>query len=110
VTPWTRRPNRPCAPATLSAGCAISWRRGESKRRVEDVKKLIEEASALALVGAKDKGVSVRFAFTPRLNYVLADKVQVQQVLLNLIRNAIDAMETASVRELVIATAPQPTT
>jgi two-component system, LuxR family, sensor kinase FixL len=80
--------------------------RGESERRVEDVKKLIEEASALALVGAKDKGVRVRFAFAPRLNYVLADKVQVQQVLLNLIRNAIDAMETAPTRELVVATSP----
>ena len=82
--------------------------RGESERRVEDVKKLIEEASALALVGAKDKGVRVRFAFAPRLNYVLADKVQVQQVLLNLIRNAIDAMETAPIRELVVATSPAP--
>jgi two-component system sensor kinase FixL len=82
--------------------------RGESERRVEDVKKLIEEASALALVGAKDKGVRVRFAFAPRLNYVLADKVQVQQVLLNLIRNAIDAMETAPTRELVVATSPAP--
>ena len=38
--------------------------RGESERRVEDVKKLVEEASALALVGAKDKGVRVRFEFT----------------------------------------------
>ena len=82
--------------------------RGESERRVEDVKKLIEEASGLALVGAKDKGVRVRFAFAPRLNYVLADKVQVQQVLLNLIRNAIDAMETAPTRELVVATSPAP--
>jgi two-component system sensor kinase FixL len=82
--------------------------RGESERRVEDVKKLIEEASALALVGAKDKGVRVRFKFAPRLNYVLADKVQVQQVLLNLIRNAIDAMETAATRELVVATSPAP--
>jgi len=82
--------------------------RGESERRVEDIKKLIEEASALALVGAKDKGVRVRFAFAPRLNYVLADKVQVQQVLLNLIRNAIDAMETAPMRELVVATSPAP--
>ena len=82
--------------------------RGESERRVEDVKKLIEEASALALVGAKDKGVRVHFAFAPRLNYVLADKVQAQQVLLNLIRNAIDAMETATTRELVIATSAAP--
>jgi len=82
--------------------------RGEGERRVEDVKKLIEEGSALALVGAKDKGVRVRFSFAPRLNYVLADKVQVQQVLLNLVRNAIDAMETAPIRELDVATSPAP--
>jgi two-component system sensor kinase FixL len=78
--------------------------RGESERRVEDIKKLIEEASALALVGAKDKGVRVRFDFDPRSDFVLADKVQIQQVLLNLMRNAIDAMEDAERRELVIAT------
>jgi two-component system, LuxR family, sensor kinase FixL len=79
--------------------------RGESERRVEDVKKLIEEASALALVGAKDKGVRARFAFTPSLDFVLADKVQIQQVLLNLMRNAIEAMEGSATRELTIATA-----
>jgi two-component system, LuxR family, sensor kinase FixL len=78
--------------------------RGESDRRVENVKKLIEEASALALVGAKDKGVRVSFEFDPRSNFVLADKVQVQQVLLNLMRNAIEAMEDVEKRELVIAT------
>ncbi len=80
--------------------------RGESERRVEDVKKLVEEASALALVGAKDKGVRVRFSFAPGHDFVLADKVQIQQVLLNLMRNAIEAMEDSSTRELVIATAP----
>ena len=80
--------------------------RGESERRVEDVKKLVEEASALALVGAKDKGVRVRFEFDPRIGFVLADKVQIQQVLLNLIRNAIEAMEETEKRELVISTAP----
>ena len=78
---------------------------GESERRVEDVKKLVEEASALALVGAKDKGVRVRFDFAPSINFVLADKVQIQQVLLNLIRNAIEAMEGCDRRELVVATA-----
>ena len=76
--------------------------RGESERRVEDVRKLVEEASALALVGAKDKGVRVRFEFDSQADSVLADKVQIQQVLLNLIRNAIEAMENGERRELVI--------
>jgi len=79
--------------------------RGESERRVEDVKKLVEEASALALVGAKDTGVRARFEFDPRVDFVLADKVQIQQVLLNLMRNAIEAMEDADRRELVVSTA-----
>jgi two-component system sensor kinase FixL len=82
--------------------------RGETERRVEDVKKLVEEASALALVGAKDKGVRVRFEFDPRADFVLADKVQIQQVLLNLMRNAIEAMEGSERRELVVSTALAP--
>jgi two-component system sensor kinase FixL len=80
--------------------------RGESERRVESVKKLMEEASALALVGAKDHGVRVRFNFDPTLDFVLADKVQVQQVVLNLMRNAIEAMDYSNRRELTISTSP----
>jgi two-component system, LuxR family, sensor kinase FixL len=78
--------------------------RREGERRVESVKKLVEEASALALVGAKDQGVRVMFQFDPTIDLVLADKVQIQQVLLNLIRNAIEAMDGSRKRELVIAT------
>jgi two-component system sensor kinase FixL len=80
--------------------------RGESERRVENIKKLVEEASALALVGAKDSGVRVRFKLDPNLEWVLADKVQIQQVMLNLMRNAIDAMEKSDRRELTISTEP----
>jgi two-component system sensor kinase FixL len=79
--------------------------RGDSERRVESVKKLIEEASALALVGTKDQGVRVRFQFDPAVDFVLVDKVQIQQVLLNLFRNAVEAMEASQRRELVISTA-----
>src|SRR5262249_54468376 len=78
--------------------------RGEAERRVESVKKLVEEAGALALVGAKDQGVRVRFRFDPTIDLVLADKVQIQQVLLNLIRNALEAMEGCEKRELMIST------
>jgi two-component system sensor kinase FixL len=82
--------------------------RGDSERRIEDIRKLIEEASALALVGAKDCGVRVRFDLVPGADFVLADKVQIQQVLLNLIRNAIEAMEGCERRDLTIATAALP--
>ena len=80
--------------------------RGESDRRVESITKLVEEASALALVGVKDRGIRVQFKFDPQVDLVLADRVQIQQVLLNLIRNAMDAMEAAPTRDLTIAIAP----
>ena len=78
--------------------------RGEGERRVESIAKLVEEASALALVGAKELGVRVRFQFDPGADLVLADRVQIQQVLLNLMRNAVEAMEGSDRRELVLAT------
>nr|WP_312890805.1 PAS domain S-box protein [Microvirga aerilata] len=78
--------------------------RGESERHIESLPKLIEEASALALVGAKEQGVRVRFHFDPDAPFVLADRIQIQQVLLNLIRNAIEAMQEAPRRELTVAT------
>jgi two-component system, LuxR family, sensor kinase FixL len=78
--------------------------RGETERRIESLNKLLEEASALALVGTRDRGVRVTYAFDPSLDLVLVDKVQIQQVVLNLVRNAIEAMEQSGRRELTIAT------
>ena len=80
--------------------------RGESEPRVESMAKLVEEASALALVGVKDQGIHVRFQLSRSNDRVLADKVQIQQVLLNLIRNAIEAMHESPRRELLISTTP----
>jgi two-component system sensor kinase FixL len=80
--------------------------RGESERRVESVNKLIEEANALALVGAKEHGVRVRLQIDPAHDLILADKVQIQQVLLNLLRNAIEAVAQSERRELVVSTRP----
>jgi two-component system sensor kinase FixL len=79
--------------------------RGESDRRIESARKLIEEASALALVGVKDQNVRVQYQFSSTADLVMADKVQIQQVLLNLIRNAIEAMADSDQRELLISTA-----
>ena len=76
--------------------------RGETERRVESLSKLIEEASALALVGAKQHKVRVAMDFDPGVDRVLVDRVQIQQVVLNLIRNAIDAMSDSAIRTLKV--------
>lgn len=82
--------------------------RGESERHIERLPKLVEDTSALALVGAREKGVRVSYRFDPRARLVLVDRIQVQQVLLNLIRNAIEAMEGCPRRELVVSTRALP--
>ncbi len=83
--------------------------RGESERRIESLPKLIEDASTLALVGAREHGIAVTFRLDPAADLVLADRIQIQQVLVNLMRNAIDAMsEGGAVRRLDIATATGP--
>jgi two-component system sensor kinase FixL len=80
--------------------------RGESDRRIESLPKLVEDASTLALMGARENGIAVSFRLDPKADLVLADRIQIQQVLVNLIRNAIEVMiESPGERRLEIATA-----
>lgn len=79
--------------------------RGESEKRVESLSKLIEEAGALGLAGAREQNVQLRFALDPDADLVLADRVQIQQVLVNLFRNALEAMAQSPQRELVVTNA-----
>jgi len=65
---------------------------GEADKRLDDLAQLIEEAAALALVGERERGIQVTFRFSPGLPPVLVDRIQIQQVLFNLIRNAVEAM------------------
>ena len=75
---------------------------GETERRPESLSKLITEANALALVGSREHGIDVRMALGPDTDEVFVDRIQIQQVLTNLIRNAIDAMIDSPVRSLTI--------
>ena len=79
--------------------------RGETEREIVSLTKLIEEAAALALAGASLRGIRVEMNLDPAVTRVLVDRVQIQQVLLNLIRNAVEAMEGCERRELVLSTA-----
>ncbi len=79
--------------------------RGESEKRPEDLNALVEEAATLALVGAREYGIRVTFALAPDLAPVLADRVQVQQVVLNLVRNAVEVLQPCPRREITVTTA-----
>jgi two-component system sensor kinase FixL len=77
--------------------------RGESERAPENLRQLVQEASALSLVGAKEAGVLFSLDVDENTPVVVVDKVQVQQVLLNLMRNAIEAMQGCERRELTVS-------
>ena len=79
--------------------------RGETDRSVESIAKMVKEAVELAFMGIKDRGVRVYVNFEPNVDRVIIDRIQIHQVLVNLLRNAIQAMEGFDRRELAIATA-----
>jgi two-component system, LuxR family, sensor kinase FixL len=81
--------------------------RGEVLRQSQSVAVLIEEACGLALVGAKERGIKVLINMEPDLPEALVDRVQIQQVLLNLIRNAMEAMDGCAARDLRIGASPR---
>ena len=78
--------------------------KGETERRVENVAQMVEQARTLALVGVEAAGVRSFFRFDPNVERVFADRVQIQQVLVNLMRNAIEAMTAGTRRELEVRT------
>ncbi|GAB9249042.1 PAS domain-containing sensor histidine kinase [Bradyrhizobium diazoefficiens] len=79
--------------------------RGETEMRIENLPDLIREASHLASAGTGPHGVQVRLSFDPRAEAVFANRIQLQQVMLNLIRNAHEAMAQSEWRELEVVTA-----
>jgi two-component system sensor kinase FixL len=78
--------------------------KGETERQPESINKIVEEASALALVGARESGILVRMELSPDLPPLLVDRIQIQQVVLNLVRNGMEALAACERRELVIRT------
>lgn len=80
--------------------------RGASERETIAVNDVVREAARLAIVGAADRQIDTRFALADGLPEIVADRIQVQQVVVNLIRNGIDAMRDAATPApaLVVAT------
>lgn len=87
------------------AGAIIQRLRSFSKatdgdRQCETIDRLLDEALSLATLDSTRRGVRVRRRTPPGPVFVVVDHVQIQQVLLNLIRNAFDAMDDCPRREL----------
>lgn len=76
--------------------------RGEVARTVERLPVLINEASVLGLLGARERGIEARFDLDPYASPVFVDRVQIQQVLINLIRNACEAMKDQDERQVTV--------
>jgi two-component system, LuxR family, sensor kinase FixL len=72
--------------------------------RMESLSQVIEEAIALTQASMRDADLTLDWQVEPKGLQVEIDKVQVQQVLFNLLRNGIEAMQGQPRRKLVIAT------
>jgi len=81
-------------------------RKAEGAQQREDMLQVIAEASALALIGVREQGVEVAIRAAPGIGEAMVDKIQIQQVLVNLVRNAVEAMAGSARRELAIDAKP----
>jgi PAS domain S-box-containing protein len=80
-------------------------RRGSVDRLPEAVAPMVEEAVAFAAVGPNALGVKISQYFDPLVPIALVDRVQIQQVISNLVRNSLEAMKLQPRRELTVTTA-----
>lgn len=94
---------------TIRAGAIIQRLRDfvekrQSERTLENLNKVSEESIALAFVGAAHTNVKVKLELDHRIPPIMVDRIQIQQVLINLLRNSIEAMATEEKRELTLST------
>ena len=96
---------------SLRAGAVVRMMReftgrGDTERTVEDINAVVEEICELATLGTASDGIDLDLNLAPGLPPVLIDHVQIQQVVLNLVRNGIDALGDCGTGTITVATAP----
>lgn len=78
--------------------------RRDQEKRIEPISPLVREAAELALVGTRQKGISITVQDELPNAAVMVDKIQIQQVLLNLLRNAAEATVDQQISEIILLT------
>ena len=81
-------------------------KRGETVRGPETLRTLLAEGAALALIGMQSRGIDMDVQVDARIDKVLVNRVQLQQVIINLVKNAVEAMHGLPVRILRLTAAP----
>jgi two-component system sensor kinase FixL len=73
-------------------------------RHSEDVNATVGEALELGLTGMRHQNVRTELRLDPRVGLAPIDRVQIGQVVINLVRNALEAMQAGEQHELTVAT------
>ncbi|MFZ1991909.1 MAG: ATP-binding protein [Alphaproteobacteria bacterium] len=81
-------------------------RKGRITRTIEQIGQLIDDATEIALINPKHREVRIEKGIGEELPCVHVDRIQIQQVLLNLLRNAFEALESSASPQLTISAAP----
>jgi two-component system sensor kinase FixL len=76
--------------------------RGEVEMRTESVERTVRDAVDLVLVGTGQFHIRVNYELDPEAPFMFADRIQVQQVMVNLLRNSMEALRTSGTPERVI--------
>jgi PAS domain S-box-containing protein len=93
--------------AEIISRIRLLFEKGALERELVDVNEVIREMIVLLRSEATRYSVSIRTDLAPDLPQLIADRVQLQQVLMNLMLNGIDAMkEGDGARELIIKSRP----
>ena len=76
--------------------------KGGGNRQAENVARLIERAGLLAMADAKAKDIDYRIEIEPDVDTAWVDRIQLEQVFINLLRNAVEAVADMPVREITL--------
>jgi C4-dicarboxylate-specific signal transduction histidine kinase len=89
--------------AEIISRIRMLFKKGASERELVDVNDVIREMIVLLRTDATRYSISVRTELAQDLPRIMGDRVQLQQVIMNLINNSVDAMrDVEGVRELAI--------
>lgn len=89
----------------IISGLRSFVRKGDSNRSAEDMNEIVQEASGLLAPNAAAEGIDFVVDLTENLPHIHVDKIQIQQVVFNLVRNGVEALASTKDARLIITSA-----